>query len=144
MDLSLLSDADILAIDKHVQKQWSRLRQALFEDEPRADVFDEATVFVTASTVHVQYHRHSFVIGLDAPRPPARQTRKAAFIAQFDACLRKVVERMGVELVRLGAVRSQMTLKRWDFEDPRDAWLPGGTIAFVRDFIRVGRVLRDE
>ena len=145
MDLSLLSDADILAIHEHVRMHWSRLHWAFFDDKSLdEDEFDPVSVFVTANRVHVHYHKHSFEMGLVATGMPPKQTDKAAFIAHFDACLRKLVERIADELMRLGAKRSQLSLKRWDFEEPRDAWLPIQTIAFALDFIRVGRILLNE
>lgn len=145
MDLSLLSDADILEIHNHVRMHWSRLHWAFFdEDSCVDDEFDPVSVFVKSRSMRVRYHKLSFEMKLDRTSLPLKQVDKAAFIAYFDACLRKLVERIADELVRLGAKRSRLSLKRWEFEDPRDAWLPAETIAFTSDFVRVGRILLDE
>lgn len=146
MDLSLLSNGEILEIDEHVRRKWSDLRRGLVDDRRSEEgVFDSVSAFVSAACIQVYYRMHSCELGLDAPHPtPSGQIDMAAFIAHFDACLRAVMERMATVLKPLDAKRSQLMLKLCDFAEPRDAWLPMQTIAFVRDFIRVGRILFDE
>ena len=139
-----ISDAEIALIHKHVERRWADLHWALVDDEKVDDVFDPARVYMTSSKVHVHYHKHSFEMGLDASRARPDPMEMAAFVAHFDACLRRLAERIADELVRFGAKRSQLTLKQWDFEEPRDAWLPIETIALTVDLIRVGCILHDK
>lgn len=139
-----ITDAQILEIDEYVQKKWSELHWKLVDEGWVDDEFDPVSVFVTSNKVFGHYHTQPFELGIGATCPPPGPMDMASFVAHFDACLRKLAERIADELVQLGAKRSQLTLKRWDFEEPRDAWLPFETIAWARDYIRVGEVLRGE
>lgn len=143
-----ITDAQILEIDEHVRQKWSELRWKLVEEDATDDEYDPVVdpvgVFVTSNKVFGHYRTQPFELGLGATCVPPGPMDMSAFVAHFDACLRKLAERIADKLARLGAKRSQLRLTSQDFEEPRDAWLPFETIAWARDYIRVGDVLRDE